>query len=167
MIISKRDFGKFFKDSYPLVYSLSFILVPETLQAEQICLDSLELLALKERKLMMRLAHTKSQNTQPLWDQLKKNHLKYVWILGIKRFTQLKGNTETWHEKPDEFFFTQNVLERGILFLKTRLRLSLSDIEFITDCDRYKILSYLCKSRDDLLWESHKRNLSLPQVIGN
>ena len=81
----------------------------------------------------------------------------------MKRFEQLKGGFD-FHE---EGFFTLEIHERGILFLKTRLKYSVSDIEDVSEYDHYDILRHLAKSREQLLLYGHGRSLALPPIIGS
>ena len=157
-----------FRNFYPSIYSLSFALVPETLQAEQICLDVLELLRLKERRLMKKLTQVSSDKQwTSLLEQLQRKALKYAWDLGVKRFGQLKDGLKPGYGDPQEAFYLLGVVERGILFLKMRLKFGISDIEFISSRNRYEVLSYLARSRDHLLQVSQGRSMAAPKVIGN
>ena len=166
--VNKEFLEESLRDFYPDIYSLSFALVPEILQSEQICLDAAELLLLKEAWILEELLEVESQHEESrLLRELKKHYFKHVWELGVKRFDQLKGSLEVAEDYPKELFFNLGALERGILFLKVRSKFNLDDIEFISGCDRYEILSYLTKSRNDLLKIDQGRSIAVPAVIGS
>ena len=155
------------RDFYPAIYSFSFALVPEILQSEQICLDAAELLFLKQKLLLEEFLAVESKGEESrLLQELKRYYFKHVWELGIKRFDQLKGSLETAEDYPKEAFFHIGVFARGVLFLKTRSKFDLDDIEFISAHDRYEILSYLAKSRNYLLKVDQGRSVAIPTVIG-
>ena len=166
--MNKKLLEESFRDFYPTIYSLSFALVPEVLQAEQICLDVLELLGLRERRLMRELAQAPSNKQCPsLIKQLQISALGYAWGLGVKRFGQLKDGLRVGNGDFQEAFYLLGVIERGVLFLKMRLKLNLSDIEFISGHNRYEILSSLARSRDHLLQAGQGRSMVAAKVIGD
>ena len=165
--MNKKRLTEYFKELYPAIYSFSFTLVPEGLQAEQICLDALELLMVEEKKMMDQIVFSSPQEAPQLLQQLRRNYFKHICYLGVKRFDHLKGSLEVKAHRPQGDFFTLSVLQRGVLFLKTRLKFDLGDIEFITGSDRYEVLSHLAKARDGLLQTSQGRSITVPSVIGD
>ena len=165
--MQRKYLTKHLNDLYPAAYSLSFILVPDNLQAEQVCIDSLKLLMLKENNLMEQIVAVADKRREPLLEQLKKVYFKHICALGIKRFGQLRGSSSTKRDHHCGAFYDLSVLQRSALFLKGRLRFDLDDIEFIINRDRYDVLSYLAKSRDCLLQVSQGRSVAIPAIIGD
>ena len=142
---------------YPDLYSFSFSLIPEVLQAEQICLDSIDILSVKNKPLLYDFLYSPSKQVQT---QIKLNCLKNAWSLGTKRFQQIKDGIAIDKTLENKVFFTLDITHRGLLFLKTRLKLSSYDIELITGYDRYKILSFLTFSRSQLLKQKYGKKIS-------
>ena len=165
--MNKKRLTEYFKELYPTIYSFSFTLVPEGLQAEQICLDALELLMVEDKKIMDQIVFSSPQQATRLLQQLRRSYFKHICYLGVKRFGHLKGSLEVKVDRAKGAFFTLGVLQRGVLLLKTRLKFDLSDIEFITDCDRYEVLSHLAMARDGLLQASQGRSVIVPSIIGD
>ena len=153
---------------YPTLYSLSFSLIPESLQAEQICLDVLDLLILNDRKLLERILDDSSgEEGEQLSLQLRDVCLRHAWSLGIKRCLQLKDSLNFDSDLMNMAFYQLDAKNRGIIFLKASLKLALKDMQSITNCDRYEILSRLSHSRDQLLKEKTKRPLTSSTVAAS
>ena len=70
--VERVDLSQLFEGFYPTIYSLGFVLVPEPLQAEQICLDALDLLFISEKRDLSRL----SRPPRPGWLLPSGNKLK-------------------------------------------------------------------------------------------
>lgn len=149
---------------YPTFYSLSLALTPEPLQAEQICLDALDLLMLNKRKLLEQILGNSDKKDQDKEDQdkLRGACLGYIWSLGVKRNAHLRGGFDLDSGFIDTTFYKLGVVDRGIIFLKVFLGLGLKDVQSITGCDRYEILACLSRSREQLLKENTGRSVTSP-----
>ena len=167
MIVDRKSLEHFIKDHYQNIYSFSFALVPEELQARQMALDALELFMTKERDLMNEIVLSNLNDAPDLLSRLTVRYYKNVYELGVKRFDQLKGGLEIKVDRSVGSFYALGLNERAIIYLKMILKFDLGEIEQITEHTRYEILCILSSSREYLLRNNKQRSLPSPQFPGN
>lgn len=163
--MDRKHLEKFIKDQYQNIYSFSYALVPDELQAQQIALDALDLLMNREDKLMRDIVFAQ-EKPRVLLRQLTIKYYASVFEIGSKRFEQIKGGIEIKVDRSAGSFYALGLGERAVMFAKMILKLDLNEIEQITQHTRYEILSILNQSREYLLSNNAGRSVRGPRILG-
>lgn len=113
---------KYLHSLSPKLYSFAYALIPDDLQAQQIVLDAYSLLFIKNLDLDEK-------------DSILSLLLAHIYLLGKKRAVQLEGSVTTNSSQ----FYTLNVTERAVLFLRHHFDLDYSKIAPILDMSATQI----------------------------
>ena len=164
--MDRKSLERYLKTHYPSIYSFAFALVPEEVQARQIALDALQLVLNEDKSFSNDMVFTMPEDAERVQQELISRYFRSVYRLGLKRFDHLKNGIEIKVDRSEGSFYALGVQERAILFLKSRLKFNLDEIEFIMEVDRYQVLLLLNQSREYLVRNKEGRSFATLELIG-
>lgn len=146
--MKQRDFELFIKNLIPDLYSFSYALIPDDLQASQVVLDSLGVIILEKKSLIENLLVAKFDENQ---DKLKKDFELYfyriLFQLTQKRLAQLRASLQE-SDSLDVPFFTLSLDEKAILFLDEWTKFNIEELCFIFGKEKIELLTLLNISKN-------------------
>lgn len=131
------------------LYSFAFVLLPDDLQANQLMIDAVSTILIKNKSMMERFSHLEEdefKNNQILLERLL---LKTIFDLAKRRYEQLKVSLSEIEESTE--FYHLTIEERACLYLKDKRSHSLEVIEFALNLDKKEILSKLYCGRTTII----------------
>lgn len=145
-----EQFGPFLKKAAQSLYSFSFALIPDDLQAYQMALDSIGayLIELKEDEKLADLLKAKLTPLDLKFHRL--NLYQKCFALGIKRHRQITYDSQSAMIKEHQYYYALEVKQRAALFLKHKLSFSLEDMTFITLYPKIELISLLQTARANI-----------------
>lgn len=148
--MANNGLESFLKDINSDLFSFSYALIPDDLQVQQLILDAVGLLITVEEELVLDfMSLKKGSGRENLLFQLKKIIYRNIFQTAKKRLEQLKGGLAEMTEYIP--FFSLNVNQRAVLFLKHKTRFSWVFVEEITDLNRHQVMEILNSGRNKLL----------------
>lgn len=148
--VNKKDLNNFLKSIVPDAYSFSYICIPDDLQAQQVVIDTIIAMSLKESTSFLAGKEDEKQRAADLAD-LKIRVFKNVFELAKKRFFQIGGSIRPIITDSNQLFFQLELSARASIFLNHRLKISNDDIVKIVSEPRHQVLAHINSSRDQLL----------------
>jgi hypothetical protein len=125
---------RYLNNQFNSLYGFAYILVPDELQASQICIDSISSFLLECKDLVSDFLDDKSVN-----QEIKIKLYQFVYNLSVKRDVQL--TTLSTENRNSSFFYQLDINKRGIIYLRDRSQLLLSEIELIVGRRNYEIIN--------------------------
>ena len=151
----------FFKNINSDLYSFSYALIPDDLQVQQLILDAIGLFIDVEEELLLDFMSLKKGQVNLLY-QFKKIIYRNIFHTAKKRLEQLKGGLgETKEFIP---FYSLNVNQRAVLFLKHKTKFEWIFMEEVTGLDRHDIMELLGSGRNKLL-DNSAIGLEVPTIL--
>jgi hypothetical protein len=157
-------FNNFLNSITDQLYSFSYTLIPDTLQSEQIVLDSLSSLFVDINK----------QSGSVSLDNIS---LNYKEIIKLEDFTFIRlilfekvyslcklrrdhliNSIYKLNEKNKEVVFTLDIKSRAALYLKHRLNLSYSKVSSVMNLNKFEVISIINNARYELLDKFDQKN---------
>lgn len=136
----------------PELYRFAFALIPDDLQAQQLVFDSISVLSLDRKDLVLGTMEISDDKKSSQLFEVKKGLLKIIKSLAYKRSEQLGALPNKDNVGPS---FYELALEcRGILCLKHELSLDFEDIESVMELPRHEVVSKLYMGRGALSRET-------------
>ena len=136
---------------HPQVFSFTFALIPEQLQADQIILDSLSRLFIERNDLIREIMAGHNPNYQKTQNRLSLALMECVYPLALKRADQLQENLGKGNDiQESPAFFQLSLPQRAVLFLKAQTIMSWDDVALICGMERYMAISYVTAAREHL-----------------
>lgn len=131
----------------PELFSFSYALVPDDLQAQQIVIDAAALLFSEENKLLFNL-NFHNERWQLRSSRIKKILYQFIFRICKRRFRQIKESIK-WN---DEYapFFKLELEERAVIFLKHKTHMDIEDIEEILEVQKPYVLAKINCAREKL-----------------
>ncbi len=142
-----EEFESYLKKIHPDLYSFSFILIPDDLQASQLIVDGLSYVLMNKRSIFDRLIN-KSQNFSIELDDFKMNLYKAIYEIAQKRFLQIRTSVET---KDLDNFYSLEFDERAVIFLRQKLKFSHNDICFTVSLGKDDLMKIATQARNKLV----------------
>lgn len=143
IIVKIAEFEKYLKNLHPDLYSFSYILIPDDLQASQLIIDSIANILLDKKILIEKLLASTDKNELEL-KELKFLLFKTIFELAKKRFHQIKSSVNLENLEP---FYHLEYEERATLFLKHRFKINNELICFISSMGQDELIAVLTKAR--------------------
>lgn len=143
--MKKIEFEKFLSIVSNDLYSFAYILIPDDLQASQLVVDSIQSLIISKRHTIDELFVDKKNSDHSLeLLQIKRILMGNVYHLAKRRYQQIKLSIEN---DDIDAFYSLEVDEKSILFLKDKLKYSIEEISIVTEKTIQEVQSYLFASR--------------------
>lgn len=144
-----EEFEKYLKNLHPDLYSFSYILIPDDLQASQLIVDSIANVVLEKKALIEKITSDSDKHEVELVE-LKYQMFKAIFEIAKKRFHQIKSavNLENL-----EAFYHLEYEERATIFLKHRYKINIELICFITNLGHDELIAVLSRARTKLCLE--------------
>ena len=154
ILMEKTDLINYLQKINTELYQFSYALVPDDLQAQQIIVDSIELLINDAKDndsniFFKLLESSKNEEKARLLFSLRIHLYKYIFKIGRRRFGQLKNSLRPSQDFGS--FYSVGPTEKAALFLKHKTKFQLIDMENILELSRHEIISYLHNGRESLL----------------
>ncbi|HLE11377.1 MAG: hypothetical protein A2504_17155 [Bdellovibrionales bacterium RIFOXYD12_FULL_39_22] len=139
----------YLEHNYKDLFNFAFSLLPDDLQAQQLVLDSVQVLLLDDNELIRACIEKDDfSSSNPLLKQVKNFLLKSIYNIASKRFSQIRSSIIVEGEHAP--FYALPFEEKAILFLKHKLNLNFSEIEEVTGLARVSVIEKLNSARSDL-----------------
>lgn len=139
----------YLKNLHPDLYSFSYILIPDDLQASQLVVDSISNVLLEKKSFIERMLSKREKNEEEL-KQLKSQILKAVFDVAKKRFHQIKSAVNLENLDP---FYHLEFEERATVFLKHKQKINIELICYITNMGHDELIAVLSRARTKLCLE--------------
>jgi len=134
LLVEVSSLEKFLNNQFNSLYGFSYVLIPDELQASQVCLDSISSLLLEYKDLIKDFLENKDVS-----QEIKIHLHRFVYNLCKKRNVQLPAlNVEQNNYMP---FYELDIEKRSIIYLRDRSQFLLSEIEAIVDKRNYEIIN--------------------------
>ena len=152
--MKRKDFFSLLQPLTEKLYRLSFNLLPDDLQAEQLVIDAINAYLIKERKQIMAardLQEISKKDVQIQRRQHFKGIIRYLAEIGVRRGTQLAEQMK--RTRPVEFadFFGLEPKVRLVLSLRYDFQFTVEEIEDMVGIPRYEVIEKLHNGRFLLL----------------
>lgn len=147
-----KEFEKYLKEINPEIFSFSYVLVPDDLQAQQLVVDALYILSLEYGGLIAEVLKSKDDSKL---SEVKKTLYKQVYTIGKKRFFHLKNGLKV----DDKFrvFYMLELEQKAILFLKQKSSFEIDEISQILNLERHEVIAKLNSARKNVIENSGKK----------
>ncbi len=154
--VKESDFVSFFKKYSLDLFSFSYIYVPDQLQAEQVVVDSILAVSLKEKELidkLVKIPSTGFNDAKRLNGKLQILLYSKVASLGKTRSQQLNGSVSDQSGMKSKYsdFYSLGLDRREVIFLKDSAGKSIEDISKILGKSEYEVMAILAGTRDTLV----------------
>lgn len=138
------------KNLFPKLYSFSYSIIQDDLQATQITIDAFTGYSWEEKEKIEELLECEDYSEgQKLLFNIELSYYKIIYQLAVKRQKQLNHSIKDSGQNGD--FFALPILDRAILFLKYKTKLDIIDIENILNLKRYEVINYLNLAKRSIL----------------
>lgn len=137
------DFEKLIQKDSADLYGFAYILIPDDLQASQLMIDSLQAFLIQKKNLIEKWLA--SEKREDIGSEVLIYLYQSLFELSKKRYHQLKLSLMNVDDSGG--FFSLELDEKAVLYLKERTSLSLESIEFVTSKNRLEVLNLMYSSR--------------------
>jgi len=154
MSVYKTGLKEYLERNLNDLFSFSFCLLPDELQAQQLLLDALSIFVASEKDLILEFETTEDPGRKlSLMKVLRKSIMRAVYHMAAKRSRQLQS-TLSPHENTSDVFFHLGISQRAVLYLKHKLNFDFSEIEHILGKASPEVMGILSQGRVRLaqLW---------------
>jgi DNA-directed RNA polymerase specialized sigma24 family protein len=154
MSANKSGLKEYLERNLNDLFSFSFCLLPDELQAQQLLLDALSVFALGEKDLVEEFeVVVDPQRKLALMKVLRKSIMRAIFHMASKRASQLESTLFSRENTPDVFFHLA-ISQRAVLYLKHKLNFDFSEIEHILGKHSTEVMGILSQGRVRLaqLW---------------
>lgn len=146
MSLMKTDeLQKYIQNLSPDLYSFAYVLIPDDLQASQLMIDCVQSYLVQKRPAIERMALAKNKVVRNLFDETKAHLFQIIFELAKKRYKQLKMSFSEVEQNGG--FFSLELEEKSVLFLKEKASMDIDQIEFIMNVTRSELLARLYSAR--------------------
>lgn len=140
-----EELQKYIQNLSPELYSFAYILIPDDLQASQLMIDGVQSFLIQKKALVTKLTQAKSKISKIYLDEIKYHLLKIIFELSKKRYQQLKLSFVNVEQNGG--FYSLDLEEKAILYLKDKAGFELVQIEYISECSQVEVMSHLYSAR--------------------
>ena len=132
------------------LFSFSYSLVPEQLQAQQIVLDAIYASIISDKNLEEKIENCVGPKSEEVfWECLKKSLYQHIYRIAKRRFIQLANSLEI--NENFSSFYKLKFDEKAVLYLKHVLNFDFDDIEEILQITNSEVLIHLNCARNHLM----------------
>lgn len=147
--MTRKDFYLLVQPLTEKLYQYAFALIPDDLQAEQLVIDSMNALLIKEKKALLRkeLVITQKKEVGVYRRIVFKALLKHLTAIGIRRSLQLADQVK--QSRPQEFaaYYALDPKVRVVLRMRYESLFSVEEITDILQVPRYEVIEKLHNGR--------------------
>ena len=148
--MKKGDLEKYLHQINPELFSFSFAMVPDRLQAQQIVLDSIYLLLLEEKELIGKVSSVEYSEVEKIYfEKVRKFLYGQIFKIGKKRFFQVGIGLKA--EGKYDPFYKLTFNEKAILYLKQKMNFDFEELEEILGLTNVAIMTQLNSGRYNLM----------------
>ena len=149
-LMKNSDLESIIKNLGPDLYGFAYTLIPDDLQAGQLIIDAVSNFLLSKKSLIEKLlkADANSETTQEVQLRL----FQIIYETAKKRFHQIQLSFTTEDQK--NFFFSLDLDEKAMLYLRVRAMLEINHIEMIMNKDRTQVLAFLNDGRMKMIHQN-------------
>ncbi len=140
-----EELQKYIQNLSPELYSFSYVLIPDDLQASQLMIDCVQSFLIQKKALVEKMGLSKNKILKNLLEDTRLSIFKIVFELSRKRYQQLKISLSDVEGIGG--FYSLDFDEKAILYLKEKAGFELETIEFITSTTRTETLAFLYSAR--------------------
>lgn len=136
-------------------------MLPDQLQSKQVVLDSIEQVFISKKDQIERLLTGEEFSISECREKFRMSFIKTAYQLCLKRFEQLvpssNGGRFPFDGSTDKSFYSLPIVDRAVIFMKTKMKLEIHYIEMLTELSRYEVMTILSRARENLLADYHSR----------
>ena len=157
--MKKADLLKKYKNLFPKLYSFSYSIIQDDLQATQITIDALTGYSWEEKESVKGLLEIEDYSEfQRVFYEMELALYKIIFQLAAKREKHLNFKTGGEGNIASDFF-KLTILDRAILYLKYKRELEFEEIENILGLKRHQVINFLNLAKKSFL-NSNEDNLT-------
>lgn len=157
MLVKQLDLDSYFQEKSQDLYSFSYILIPDDLQASQLIIDSISTMFVMNKSMIVKWTRCDELEFKSYESEIFRMVLKTIYELALKRFEQIKVGLGSSHRV---LFHELTLEEKSALFLKEKFHLDLETISFILDSNSLEVLSRLKSARLTLIEQIKQTQIS-------
>lgn len=157
MLVKHLELDSYLQEKSQDLYSFSFILIPDDLQASQLVVDSISTLFVMNKSMIQKWINGQELGFKACENEIMRMLLKTIYELAHKRFEQIRVGFDG---QKRALFYELTIEEKATLFLKEKFNLDLETIAFILDSNNLEIVSRLKNARLHLIEEIKKVQIS-------
>ncbi len=128
------EFEKYLSSQFNTLYSFAYNLIPDELQASQVCIDAISTLLLEDADIIDDFQNGRKEDLEI---RIKLN--RYAYNLCQKRENQLPPLMKG--DNPHNKFYELDLQKRAIISLRENSAFSIEEIEKIIDKRNYEIIN--------------------------
>ena len=154
MSVYKTGIKEYIERNLNDLFSFSFCLLPDELQAQQLLLDALSVFVAGEKELILEFETVEDPERKlSLMKVLRKSIMRAIYHMASKRSRQLETILMSGDNTPDVFFHL-GISQRAVLYLKHKLNFDFAEIEHILGKASPEVIGILSQGRVRLsqLW---------------
>ncbi|MBL6991065.1 MAG: hypothetical protein ISR65_14865 [Bacteriovoracaceae bacterium] len=147
-----KEFEKHLEKYYSELFSFSFALVADELHAKQIVIDSMHVLLIDKKDLLVEILNSEKGSTAEVYDQLlrvKKFLFKTIYSLSKRRLHQLKHLDEINSKFMP--YKSLSLEQKGTLFLVHKTSFNLTQASQVLEIKRHEVINILGQARHELI----------------
>ncbi len=144
-----EEFEKYLINLHPDLYSFSYILIPDDLQASQLIIDSIANFIIDKKSSLEKILSESIRN-EILLTEIKHLICKSIYDIAKKRFHQIKSSVDLNSLDP---FYQLDFDERAVIFLRHKFKINNELICFITNLAHDELVALLSRARTKLCKE--------------
>lgn len=131
------EFENYIDRFFDPLFSFAFAMIPDQLQASQICIDSISAFLVENKIVIRKFIEASDEQRSERSTEIQEILYSYAFNLSQKREGHLG------HINQDNFkdFYELNIKERALLFLREKTSFSLNQIERIVGLRNYEIIN--------------------------
>ncbi len=138
-----EEFEKYLINLHPDLYSFSYILIPDDLQASQLIIDSIANFIIDKKSSLEKILSESIRN-EILLTEIKHLICKSIYDIAKKRFHQIKSSVDLNGLDP---FYQLDFDERAVIFLRHKFKINNELICFISSMGQDELIAVLTKAR--------------------
>lgn len=139
------ELQKYIQNLSPELYSFAYVLIPDDLQASQLMIDCVQSFLVQKKSLVEKMGQAKNKILKNHLEDTKLHIMRIIYELARKRYHQLKISLSDVENNAN--FFSLELHEKAMLYLKEKSQFSLEQIELITLSTRSEVLAHLYSAR--------------------
>ncbi len=143
--MKSEEIQKYIQNLSPDLYSFAYVLVPDDLQASQLMIDGVQSFLVQKKAFIDKILFAKNKSSISQFEEVKLCILKIIFELSKKRYQQLKMSFQVVELKGG--FFSLDFEEKAVLYLKDKVHLELTEIEYLTGLNKPELIASLYSAR--------------------
>ena len=150
-MVDLREFETHLQSVIPDLYSFSYALIPDVLQAQQVVIDAISAIVLTKSEFFEQ-GLLEDQDEEIFLKNVKVDLLQCIFSLSKKRIDQISDGIDEEPFDSDEFapFYSLDLLSRAIIFLSEVGNFSLQDISEVIKRPFHEVISQRAFAQNEL-----------------